>query len=180
MSEDRSGPCEVSLDHTVNNVAAVRRHHLKEPSRPGRSGWCRSHQRCLAPAERGHRLPRSRAGRHSNRPSRRFTSRSNLRLGLRPLRTPRHRDALGISYRTSTTKARGGLPPPCCPALPGVPRRSPRVWDRGLRSNYSGGDLLSQGISPQVPSALVGLTSVFGMGTGVTPPLWPPRPVSSL
>ena len=40
----------------------------------------------------------------------------------------------------------------------------------------SGGVLLSQGISPQVPSALVGLTSVFGMGTGVTPPPWPPKP----
>ncbi len=42
-------------------------------------------------------------------------------------------------------------------------------------ANYSGGDLLSQGVSPQVPSALAGLTSVFGMGTGVTPPLWPPE-----
>ncbi len=30
---------------------------------------------------------------------------------------------------------------------------------------------------PQVPSALAGLTSVFGMGTGVTPPLWPPETV---
>ena len=40
-----------------------------------------------------------------------------------------------------------------------------------------GGDLLSQGISPQVPSALAGLTAVFGMGTGVTPPPWPPKPV---
>lgn len=44
----------------------------------------------------------------------RFTARSALRLRLRPLRTPRHRDALGISYRTSTTKAREGLTPPCC------------------------------------------------------------------
>src|SRR5207237_3110638 len=43
----------------------------------------------------------------------------------------------------------------------------------------SGGDLLSQGASPQVPSALAGLTSVFGMGTGVTPPLWPPEIVTS-
>ena len=34
----------------------------------------------------------------------------------------------------------------------------------------SGGVLLSQGESTQVPSALTGLTSVFGMGTGVTPP----------
>ena len=47
-----------------------------------------------------------------------------------------------------------------------------------LLTEKSGGVLLSQGISPQVPSALVGLTSVFGMGTGVTPPLWPPKPLS--
>jgi hypothetical protein len=39
----------------------------------------------------------------------------------------------------------------------------------------SGGDLLSQGVSPQVPSAQAGLTAVFGMGTGVTPPPWPPE-----
>ena len=39
----------------------------------------------------------------------------------------------------------------------------------------SGGDLLSQGVYPQVPSALTVLTSVFGMGTGVTLSLWPPE-----
>ena len=50
------------------------------------------------------------------------------------------------------------------------PRRAPF-------KEKSGGDLLSQGVSPQVPSARVGLTSVFGMGTGVTPPLWPPKSV---
>jgi hypothetical protein len=33
----------------------------------------------------------------------------------------------------------------------------------------AGGGLLSQGISPQVPSTLTGLTAVFGMGTGVAP-----------
>jgi hypothetical protein len=38
-----------------------------------------------------------------------------------------------------------------------------------------GGDLLSQGVYPQVPSALAVLTAVFGMGTGVSPPLWPPE-----
>ena len=32
----------------------------------------------------------------------------------------------------------------------------------------SGSDLLSRAVSSQVPSALRGLTSVFGMGTGVT------------
>ena len=42
-----------------------------------------------------------------------------------------------------------------------------------------GGDLLSQGASPQVPSARAGLTAVFGMGTGVSPPLWPPETVRS-
>ena len=52
-------------------------------------------------------------------------------------------------------------------------RRPPRRW--GPSQKESGGDLLSQGDSPQVPSALAGLTSVFGMGTGVTPPLWPPE-----
>src|SRR5690606_41814568 len=41
----------------------------------------------------------------------------------------------------------------------------------------SGGVLLSQGRTSQVPSALEGLTAVFGMGTGVTPPLWPPKSV---
>ena len=46
---------------------------------------------------------------------------------------------------------------------------------RGALSSETGGVLLSQGISPQVPSALVGLTAVFGMGTGVAPPPWPPR-----
>ena len=35
----------------------------------------------------------------------------------------------------------------------------------------SGGVLLSQGVYPQVPSAQAVLTSVFGMGTGVTLPL---------
>ena len=42
-----------------------------------------------------------------------------------------------------------------------------------------GGDLLSQGVAPQVPSALAGLTSVFGMGTGGSLPLYPPDKSSS-
>ncbi len=45
----------------------------------------------------------------------------------------------------------------------------------GFSSEKSGGNLLSQGVYPQVPSARSGLTSVFGMGTGVTPTLWPPE-----
>ena len=42
----------------------------------------------------------------------------------------------------------------------------------------SGGDLLSRAVSSQVPSALKGLTSVFGMGTGGTPSPLPPETVS--
>ena len=47
----------------------------------------------------------------------------------------------------------------------------------GSFKEKSGGVLLSQAVSRQVPSAQEGLTSVFGMGTGVTPPLWPPKSV---
>jgi hypothetical protein len=53
------------------------------------------------------------------------------------------------------------------------PARTPlRVAYRG--ENLPGSVLLSQGLPPQVPSALEGLTSVFGMGTGGSPPLSPP------
>ena len=47
---------------------------------------------------------------------------------------------------------------------------TPGRLPRGVREKF-GGDLLSQGVYPQVPSALAVLTSVFGMGTGVTLPL---------
>ena len=48
---------------------------------------------------------------------------------------------------------------------------------RGCSSDKFGDDLLSQGVYPQVPSALAVLTSVFGMGTGVTLPVWSPKSV---
>ena len=38
-----------------------------------------------------------------------------------------------------------------------------------------GDDLLSHTVAHAVPSALESLTSVFGMGTGVSSPLWSPR-----
>ena len=65
------------------------------------------------------------------------------------------------------------------------PRGAPRESENAKRTalwtalfkDKSGGDLLSQAVSCQVPSALEGLTSVFGMGTGVTPPPWPPKSV---
>src|SRR6184192_3019007 len=46
----------------------------------------------------------------------------------------------------------------------------PRDLNRTL-----GNDLLSHRVTPAVPSALEGLTSVFGMGTGVSPPQWSPN-----
>ena len=51
----------------------------------------------------------------------------------------------------------------------------PRLARGPSPSKYSGDVLLSQGVSPQVPSALAGLTAVFGMGTGVAPPPWSPE-----
>lgn len=53
-------------------------------------------------------------------------------------------------------------------ATAGKRQRAPPRRDGARHAMKSGGVLLSQGISPQVPSALRGLTSVFGMGTGVT------------
>ncbi len=53
-------------------------------------------------------------------------------------------------------------------------RKNPR-FRGGFSLEKSGGNLLSQGVYPQVPLARSGLTSVFGMGTGVTPTLWPPE-----
>ena len=44
------------------------------------------------------------------------------------------------------------------------------------RTSFNLGNvLLSHTVTHAVPSALKGLTSVFGMGTGVTPSLWSPR-----
>jgi hypothetical protein len=53
---------------------------------------------------------------------------------------------------------------------------------RKKRVGWVGDDLLSQGVSPQVPSAQVGLTAGFEMEPGGPPPLrspTPPRPASS-
>ena len=52
--------------------------------------------------------------------------------------------------------------------------KGPGEVPRGL-TFISGDDLLSHVVSNAVPSALEGLTSVFGMGTGVTPPLQSPE-----
>jgi hypothetical protein len=51
----------------------------------------------------------------------------------------------------------------------------PSHMTRRAFAHRSGGVLLSRRVSPEVPSALEDLTSLFGMGRGVTPPLWPPK-----
>ena len=44
-----------------------------------------------------------------------------------------------------------------------------------MQKGSPGNDLLSQGPTSQVPSALEGLTTWFGMEQGVSPPLEPPE-----
>ena len=110
------------------------------------------------------------------------------RVQVVPLRRPAGRSAPRHGAVSPGRSSHGRCPVPCPGAYhPGRvsqpfaqatgTRKSPR-WAGALLSNYSGGDLLSQGVTPQVPSARAGLTSVFGMGTGVTPPLWPPETVA--
>ena len=53
--------------------------------------------------------------------------------------------------------------------------RPPCVRGRPALEIFPGGDLLSRRPASRVPSALEDLTSVFGMGTGVAPPLYPPE-----
>jgi hypothetical protein len=63
---------------------------------------------------------------------------------------------------------------------PSLPRKdlrnaeTPARIRRGFSMNW-GGDLLSHPVSRAVPSALEGLTSLFGMGRGVAPPPLPPQ-----
>src|SRR5918999_902667 len=56
-------------------------------------------------------------------------------------------------------------------------RRPQQRKGRPMRDGPSqiGGDLLSQALASQVPSALRGLTALFGMGRGVSPSLSPPK-----
>ena len=51
-------------------------------------------------------------------------------------------------------------------------RRPPPLGGGG--GHRSGGVLLSHRVAPAVPSALEGLTSEFGMGSGVAPSAWAP------
>lgn len=64
--------------------------------------------------------------------------------------------------------------------LKGADTQTPlRVWTKAPANNTIrkslGDDLLSRAVTSQVPSALAGLTSGFGMGPGVPPPHKSPR-----
>ena len=54
------------------------------------------------------------------------------------------------------------------PASSGVREKARCFSSNGLAMNNPGSDLLSHAVTHAVPSAVASLTSVFGMGTGVT------------
>jgi hypothetical protein len=60
------------------------------------------------------------------------------------------------------------------PGMDPVPKREGPPCG-GPSREKTGGDLLSREVALRVPSALAGLTSLFGMGRGVSPPLLPPE-----
>ncbi len=53
-------------------------------------------------------------------------------------------------------------------------KKNPASFETGLQINF-GGVLLSHTAARVVSSARRGLTSEFGMGSGVTPVVWPPK-----
>ena len=53
-------------------------------------------------------------------------------------------------------------------------KRKAHAWYHAWASEEPGNALLSHSLAAAVSSALEGLTSVFGMGTGVAPPAWSP------
>src|SRR3954454_22680201 len=73
----------------------------------------------------------------------------------------------------------GGAPSSAGASLSIAPIHARRPYEkpprRGGFDQKAGGDLLSQAVAHQVPSALRGLTALFGMGRGVSPSLWPPK-----
>ena len=58
-------------------------------------------------------------------------------------------------------------------------RKTKKAGPGPAATKLPGNVLLSQAVPRLVPSALEGLTTVFGMGTGVSPPPWSPESPSS-
>ena len=57
-----------------------------------------------------------------------------------------------------------------------INKKARPLWGRAQKK--SGNVLLSHRVTPAVPSAQEGLTTLFGMERGVTPPLWSPEKTS--
>src|SRR5260221_9056972 len=91
---------------------------------------------------------------------------------------------MSFSYRILASLSKQGgaaIAPPWTPARYKWPRaaqkQKPRPLPAEARSHEEknpGNVLLSHQATLTVPSALEGLTTVFGIGTGVTPPPWSP------
>src|SRR6185503_12730434 len=78
------------------------------------------------------------------------------------------RESAGLWPPAAT--AGGGRKPPPPPT-----KNAPARVRQGVLEDKWGGVLLSHPVSRAVPSALEGLTSLFGMGRGVSPPPKPPQ-----
>ena len=147
--------------HCDGTTRHLRRHDRGHPRRP--SGL---RPALHSPHPGGNPYRCSPAARH------RYRSRGSDRCRHRPPDAERRRTCGGDGGRARGT------------TLPAVVLRQNRARTRlrtpggALSSRNPGGVLLSQGVSSQVPSALEGLTAVFGMGTGVPPPLLPPETLS--
>jgi hypothetical protein len=141
VCEDRSGPYEVSLDHFVNHVAAVRRNHPTKPPPSSRSSRRRSQPRCLASRRRGTRLPGSRAGRHLERPSIGSLT-FEPAASPPPPPHPRSPGRTGHQLPNFNDQSSGRTHTSSPTKLPGVPRSGPRpkpgaVVPRGERQGVS-------------------------------------------
>ena len=88
-----------------------------------------------------------------------------------PWRTQAYTHVRRSKTRAKDDKADGPLTqPPSCINVEG----SDRILPAEPSTFNPGNDLLSHTVTRAVSSAQEGLTTVFGMGTGVTPPPWPP------
>jgi TPP-dependent indolepyruvate ferredoxin oxidoreductase alpha subunit len=91
-------------------------------------------------------------------------------------------DLVAVTDYTTHEEARSKNEPYLCPLCTFRPfcrfsqnAKSPTSFEVGLFNKIPCGDLLSHTVTRAVPSALRGLTSVFGMGTGVALSALPQR-----
>ncbi len=96
---------------------------------------------------------------HTERIARMFVTHPPLAERVARLRSAERR-----SLGRTVTRRGGGAGQECQNA--GPPGRRPFCG-----TEITGGILLSRGLAPQVPSARAGLTSLFGMGRGISPSL---------